>query len=140
MANVERVRELVVTTPDADYFRRRAEEGWKLAAIEWQREGQGAGAAGIEPPYGFRVAPDCSHLEEDPTEQQALETMMQLIVQDLPLSRVARELSLRGFRTRQGASWSAVDVFELLPRLVESGPRIFSREDWAERRRAVTEA
>ncbi len=136
MPNIERVREVVLTPPDADYFRRRAEEGWKLIAMEWQREGRGTEPAAIDPPFGFRIGPDCAHLQEDPTEQQALETMMQLIVQDLPLSRVAQELSLRGFRTRQGARWSAVDVFELLPRLVESGPRIFSREDWAARRTA----
>ena len=39
-------------------------------------------------------------LAEDPTEQQILVLMMELIVQDQPLSRVAEELNRKGSRRR----------------------------------------
>jgi hypothetical protein len=47
---------------------------------------------------------------------------------------VAEELNRRGFRTRAGGDWSPVAVFNLLPRLIEVGPRIFSSEEWIVRR------
>jgi hypothetical protein len=57
-----------------------------------------------------------------------------LIVQDLPLSRVADELNRQSFRTRDGFQWSQISVFNLLPRLVEAGPHIFSSQQWTARR------
>lgn len=141
MAKLERVREAWSGPLDVDYFRRKAAEGWKLAATEWVREAPEAEAAGAhvfeEAPYGLRVAPDCSHLEEEPAEREALTAMMELIVEDYPLSRVAEELNRRGYRTRQAAPWSAKDVFNLIPRLVETGPGIFSSPEWAARRARV---
>jgi hypothetical protein len=138
MPKVERIREVLIGSLSADYLKQKAEAGWKLVALEWQREVEGRAEEPLEltedVPYGLRVAADCSHLEEDRTEKQALLLMMDLIVQDQPLSRVADGLNRAGFRTRQGSPWSPVSVFNMLPRLIEVGPRIFSSEEWMARR------
>lgn len=60
-----------------------------------------------EPPFGLRVADDCFHLEENPTEMQVLHAMIGLIVQDISLPRMAEELNRRGFETREGKPWNA---------------------------------
>jgi hypothetical protein len=88
-------------------------------------------------PYGLRVADDCVHLEHEPREHDVLMTTLECIIQDFPLSKVAEELNRRGFRTRSGARWSAPTVFELLPRLIESGPRMFTSEEWIRHRRSL---
>ena len=67
-------------------------------------------------------------------------TMMDLIVQDHPISQVAAELNRRGFQTREGLQWNPVAVFNMLPRLIEVGPRIFSSEEWEERRERLIKA
>lgn len=138
MARIERIREAMAGPVDADHMRQKTEAGWRLVALEWQREIPGEDA---EPesliqdiPYGLRVAGDCLHLEEHPDEKNALVMMMDLIVRDDPFSQVANELNQRGFRTRSGALWNPVSVFNMLPRLIEVGPRIFSSEEWQERK------
>ena len=85
----------------------------------------------------MRVADDCCHLVEDPAELRILTLMMDLIVQDNSLSQVAGTLNAVGFRTRAGAAWDPVAVFNMLPRLIEVGPRIFSSEEWDVRRRRL---
>jgi len=138
MARVERIRELIRVSVGPEYFKEKTEAGWKLVAVEWQREIEG----GLEEPhtfiedvpFGLRVAADCQHLEEDPRERDILVLMMDLIVQDQPLSKVADGLNQAGFRTRQGSPWSPVSVFNMLPRLIEAGPHIFSSEEWTARR------
>src|SRR6185369_9952534 len=106
--------------------------GWRVAAVEWVRESAAAPASKTPPreevPYGMRVGLDCIHLEEDSTETQAMLLMLEMIVQEIRLPEVAAELNRRGFRTRTGSEWSPVAVFDLLPRLIEIGPRIFSSE------------
>jgi len=105
-------------------------------SLEWEREietGLPRGEASSlreEVPYGLRVAQDGLHLEENAAEKETLVRMMDLIVEDHSLSRVAEELNGRGFRTRQGALWTASAVFNMIPRLVEVGPRIFSSDEW----------
>lgn len=138
MARIERIREAMAGPVDADHMRQKTEAGWRLVALEWQREIPGEDA---EPetliqdiPYGLRVAGDCLHLEEHPDEKNALVMMMDLIVREDPFSQVANELNQRGFRTRNGAPWNPVSVFNMLPRLIEVGPRIFSSEEWQERK------
>ena len=81
------------------------------------------------------MAEDCSTLVEDQTEKETLLAMMELLIQDGPYSFIADELNRRGFRTRQGAKWSPVSVFEMLPRLIDAGPRILSSENWQQRKR-----
>ena len=138
MAKVERIREVVTGSVDLDYVRQKAEAGWKLVAMEWRREiaGDDAKEAVImeEIPYGLRVAPDCSRLEEDPQERNVLVQMIELIVQDYSITLVASELNKRGLRTRNGGFWTPVSVFNMLPRLIEVGPNIFSSDDWDARR------
>jgi Recombinase len=141
MAKTERVREVLTEPLDPEYLRRRTEAGWRLVAVEWQRqlddEAQRASTLTEDVPFGLRVAAGCSHLEEDPTERQVLMLMMDLIVQDHPLSKVAEELNQQGFQTRQRSKWNPVAVFNMLPRLIEVGPRIFSSEEWLARKRRL---
>ena len=122
-----------------DYLSQKTKEGWKLTALEWEREIEdSAGQPGPlteEVPYGLRVSADCSHLEENTAEKQALILMMDLIVQDAPLSLVAEELNRKGFRTRAGANWTPGSVFDMLPRLIQVGPRLFSSTEWTARTR-----
>jgi Recombinase len=138
MAKVERIREVVTGSVDMDYVRSKTEAGWKLVAMEWRREipGEETQEAVLmeEIPYGLRVAADCSRLEEDPLERQVLVQMMELIVQDYSITLVAAELNKRGLHTRAGSLWTPVSVFNMLPRLIEVGPNIFSSDEWEARR------
>jgi hypothetical protein len=140
MANLERVRESVEGSLDPEYVKQRESAGWRLVAVEWQREGE---ATAPEPrvedtPFGVRVAGDCEHLEENPQEMQFLLTMMELIIQDVSIVKIAEELNRKGYRTRKGSEWGPVAVFNMLPRLIELTPRIFSTEEWVERRKRLT--
>ena len=132
MPNLERVRECVSGLPDSGYFAQKARAGWSLVALEWEHptEEEQASAQLHEVPYGFRIAVDCVHLEDDPVEKRALTVMMGVITEDQPLSQVAAELNHRGFRTRRDANWTPLDVFNMLPRLVETGPAIFASAEW----------
>jgi len=137
MPKIERIREVVTGSVDMDYVRRKTEAGWKLVAMEWRRELPGDDKEAVlieEIPYGLRVASDCSRLEEDPDERLVLMQMMELIVQDYSITLVASELNKRGLRTRSGGFWTPVSVFNLLPRLIEVGPNIFSSDEWESRR------
>ncbi len=137
MARLQRVREVLSGPLTPDYVSQKAKEGWKLSALEWEREIEetGPGTLSGEVPYGLRVSADCSRLEENAPEKQALILMMDLIVEDCPLSQVAEELNSKGLRTRTGSNWTPGAVFDMLPRLIEVGPRIFSSGEWAERTR-----
>jgi hypothetical protein len=138
MTKVERIREVVTGSVDMDYVRSKTEAGWKLVAMEWRREIPGDEAKEVvlveEIPYGLRVASDCSRLEEDPQERAVLIQMMELIVQDYSITLVAAELNKRSLRTRPGSFWTPVSVFNMLPRLIEVGPTIFSSDEWEARR------
>jgi len=139
MSKQERLREALSGSLDVEYLRQRESAGWRLAAVEWVRDTGETGqtAPQEEVPYGLRVGPDCIHLEEDTTEKKAMMLILEMLIQDIRLPQVAVELNRRGFRTRAGTDWSPVAVFNLLPRLIEAGPRIFSSEEWAVRRPRV---
>jgi hypothetical protein len=136
VANERRIREVWSGPLTEQYIRERAEAGWRIAAIEWVRQDESAEPPGSveEVPYGLRVADDCAHLEEDPAERQTMLLMLEMIIQDVRLPEVAAELNRRGYRTRAGTPWGPVNVFNLLPRMIEVGPRIFSSEEWGARR------
>ena len=106
--------------------------------MEWRRELPGdeleQPVIAEEIPYGLRVASDCSRLEEDPDERDVLVQMMELIVQDYSITLVASELNKRRLRTRSGSAWTPVSVFNMLPRLIEVGPKIFTSDEWERRR------
>jgi Recombinase len=142
MARLERIRESVTGPVDAEHMRQKTDAGWRLVALEWQRETPGEEAESEtlihEIPYGLRVAGDCLHLEEDPDEKNALIMMMELIIREDPFSQIANELNQRGFRTRRGSKWTPVSVFNMLPRLIEVGPKIFSSHEWKERKDRLT--
>jgi len=142
MARLERIREVLSKPLEPEYVKLRAEAGWKLAAVEWEREVAEAAEAprqvGEEVPYGMRVGDDCLHLVENPGETQVLIQMLDGIVQDNPFSKIADDLNRGGLRTRNGSKWEAVSVYNMLPRLIQVGPRIFSSEEWQARRKHLT--
>ena len=137
MAKVERVREILSTPPTAEFWKQKADEGWRPVAVEWEREAEeteGDSPLKEEVPYGLQVSDDCLYLEENPTEVEVMRRMLEQIVNDRPLSAAAEELNRRGFRQRDGSRWTQVTVFNMLPRLIEVAPRIYSSEEWSERR------
>src|SRR5664279_2625061 len=137
MAKMERIRQDVPASFGPDDIARQSQQGWKLVAVEWERELPEA-ETGTPPteevPFGLQVAKEAARLEENPTEQEVLFLMMELTIQDGPYSVIADELNRRGHRTRQGMKWTPVSVFQMLPRLIEVGPRIFATQEWQERR------
>jgi hypothetical protein len=139
MAKVERVREVLSKALEPEYVKQRAEAGWKLVAVEWEREVEAEEKelrrVVEEVPYGLRVAEDGVHLVENPDETQVLIRMLDGIVQDYPFSKVADDLNRGGLRTRKGSKWEPVSVYNMLPRLIQVGPRIFSSEEWYARKK-----
>jgi hypothetical protein len=138
MARIERMRQVVPELFGAEDWKQKREAGWKPVAIEWERELAVEHPGSSEPagavPFGLKVAGDCTRLEENPEEQEVLLTMMELTIQDGPYSGIAEELNRRGYRTREGYRWTPISVFQMLPRLIEVGPRIFSTAEWQQRR------
>ena len=136
MAKFERMRQELPAPLTPDDIAHQAQQGWKLVAVEWERElpASQESAKAEEVPFGLQVANDAARLEPNPTEQEVLFLMMELTVQDGPYSAIADELNRRGYRTREGFKWTPVSVFQMLPRLIEVGPRLFSTEEWEARR------
>ena len=140
MARTERIRQSASGQLTWEEIQRLQNEGWRVMAVEWERDlpesEKMSSQSGDreEPPFGLRVASDSPTLVEDPGEKDALLAMMELIIQDGPYSSVAEEMNRRGYRTREGAKWTPVSVFEMLPRLIDAGPRILSSENWQRRR------
>jgi hypothetical protein len=56
--------------------------------------------------------------------------MMELLGQDFSYSSIVSDLNEKGFRMRDGKQWTRVAVFNMMPRLIEAGPRMFSSENW----------
>jgi len=56
--------------------------------------------------------------------------MMELLVQDFSYSGIVSDLNEKGFRMRDGRPWSRISVFNMIPRLIEVGPRFFNSEEW----------
>jgi len=135
MKKTERVRQVVAGMVSESEIKEQAEKGWKLVAIEWERE-----VEAIEEklpgqvPFGLRVAADTQRLEEDLDERETLFQMMELVVQEGSYSRIASELNRRGLRTREGEKWTPISVFEMLPRLIEVGPHLFRSTEWERRK------
>jgi hypothetical protein len=131
----ERIRQEVPASFGPEDIARHVEQGWRLVAVEWERElPKDESGKAEEVPFGLQIAKDAQRLEENPTEQEVLRLMMELTVQDGPYSVIADELNRRGYRTRQGMMWTPISVFQMLPRLIEVGPRIFASQEWQQRR------
>ena len=143
MAYFERTRDVLHGPLTNDLLRQRADAGWQVTSIEWRRElpGNAPIESRVEDiPYGLRISEDCLRLEIDPEENQILMQMMELLVQDFPFTSVASDLNEKGYRTREGRRWTAVSVFNMLPRLVEAGPTMFPTEEWETRRQHFAKA
>jgi Recombinase len=139
MAHFERIRDIVTGPVGAAVMQQRTAAGWQLVSMEWRREIPGdespsEGAFHEEIPFGLRISEDCQRLEYDPRERMILSQMMDLVVQDFPFSSIASDLNEKGFRTREGKLWNQISVFQMLPRLIEVGPALFSTEEWTARR------
>ena len=70
-------------------------------------------------------------------EKELLFQMMELMVEEGSYARIAEEINRRGFRTREGARWTPISVFEMLPRLIEVGPHVFRSAEWQNRTRSA---
>jgi hypothetical protein len=146
MKKKDRMRENVTILPTATYLSKMHDAGWKLVALEWEREVEVSGeapepeveAGREEIPFGLRIASDCRHLEEDPLEMQTLRFLTEMIVQDISFMSMADALNVRGYRTRDGRPWNAAMVFKLTPRLVEVAPKVLSSGQWTERKKELT--
>jgi hypothetical protein len=139
MAHFERIRDVISGPFSPSLMQQRTSAGWQLVSIEWRRELPGdeapsEGAFSEDIPYGLRISDDCQRLEFHPHERMVLTQMMDLIVQDFPFSNIASDLNEKGFRTREGKPWSQVTVFNMIPRLIEIGPSLFSTDEWTARR------
>jgi hypothetical protein len=139
MAYFERVRDVVSMPFSPDIIQQRAAAGWQMVSIEWRRELPDAeapteGVFNEDIPYGLRVSDDCRRLEVHPQEHQALMLMMELLVQDFGYSAIVSDLNEKGFRMRDGRPWSRIAVFNMIPRLIDVGPRFFKSEEWERRR------
>jgi len=135
MKKTERVRQQVSGPLAEADLKQQTENGWKLVAVEWEREVEAPdGQLPGDVPFGLRIAPDTQNLEEDPMEREILVQLMNLLVQEGSYARVANEINRRGYRTRQGTPWSPVSVFEMLPRLIEVGPYLFRSAEWKKRK------
>ena len=138
MREVERFREPVTALPTPDAVESKRKEGWRLAAIEWERQGVREAPEGRRPiPYGLRISTDCQHLEVNPAEKDVVATIIAMIAGDHPLSKIATELNQRGSRTRNGADWTQVKIFQMLPRVIELGPEILSQREWSESKKRL---
>ena len=131
----ERERQVLSSPLAEEEIARRQQEGWRMAAVEWERAMPTSAAPAAEPvPFGLQLSPETATLETNPLEWQALVVMMEMTVQEGPYWSIAEELNRRGFRTRDGQPWTSISVFQMLPRLIELGPRIFGTEEWKKRR------
>ena len=126
MAYLEHVRDALKGPITDDYLQQRIREGWKPVLVEWEREAadeqREVPRARVGTPYGLRVADDCLNLEQDAAESSVLTLLLELVREEGPFSRIAATLNTRGFRTRRGTKWTEVDVFKLLPRLIDAAP------------------
>ena len=141
MKKTERVRQVISGSLEAADLEEQTAKGWKLVAVEWEREVEVAQEQlPADVPFGLRVAPETQRLEEDPSERETLVQLMELLLQEGSYARIAEEINRRGLRTRQGARWTAVSVFEMLPRLIEVGPHVFQSAEWQRRRQTSPRA
>lgn len=140
MAYFERMRDVVSGTFSPEIIQKRTAAGWQMVSIEWRRELPDAEAPSEhvfdeDIPYGLRISEDCKRLEVDPAENEVLLLMMDLLGQDFSYSSIVSDLNEKGYRTREGRLWSRIAVFNMMPRLIEVGPRIFASDEWEKRRR-----
>ena len=146
MKKIDRMREKVTIPPTSVYLSKMLDAGWRLVALEWEREIEFSGepespvaeVGSEEIPFGLRIASDCRHLEDDPLETQTLKFLAEMIVQDISFQSMADALNVREYRTRDGHPWTAAGVFKLIPRLIEIAPRLLSGSEWDSRKKQLS--
>jgi hypothetical protein len=145
MPNFERIRDIVTGPFSLEVLQQRTAAGWQMHSIEWRRElpdsetpSDGAFAEDI--PFGLRISENGLRLEVEPTENRALMLMMELLGQDFSYSSIVSDLNEKGFRTRGGKPWTRVAVFNMMPRLIEVGPRLFASEEWKSQQHSRSES
>jgi hypothetical protein len=131
MAYFERMRDVISGPYNIETIQQRAAAGWQMVSIEWRRElpdseAPSEPAFAEEIPFGLRISDDCKRLE-------ILLRMMDLLAQDFSYASIVSDLNEKGFRTRDGRVWTRIAVFNMMPRLIDVGPRIFSSEEWVQR-------
>ncbi|MGD0666674.1 MAG: recombinase family protein [Bryobacteraceae bacterium] len=139
MARKERIHEPIAGLVQPDYLEERIKAGWRLVGLEWERDAVEAAPSKPqgwveEIPYGLQVSDDCTQLVANPAEVEVIVLALDMIVEDCRLSRVAEEVNRRGYRTRLGEAWTPTALFNLLPRMIAVGPRVFNSEEWMTRR------
>jgi hypothetical protein len=144
MAYFERIRDVMSGPFSPEVIQERTAAGWQMVSIEWRRElpdmeAPTQGAFREEIPYGLRISDDCMRLEVDTTENQVLMLMMDLLGQDFSYSSIVSDLNEKGFRMRDGRPWNRVAVFNMMPRLIEVGPRMFSSDVWKSRQEKLSQ-
>jgi hypothetical protein len=142
MKKIESMRDAMSSWPSPEYIRSHEAAGWRLIAVEWQREVETEltpeQPSAEQIPFGTRIADDCLHLEENPAEMQILNHLAEMVVQDLSYARMAETLNQFGFRTRDAKLWTALAVFKLTPRLIEVAPRILLGHEWEARKKQLS--
>ena len=143
MAYFERIRDVISGQFSPAIVQQRTAAGWQMVSIEWRRElpdheAPTEGAYNEDIPYGLRISDDCQRLEVNPTENQAMMLMMELLGQDFSYSSIVSDLNEKGFRMRDGKPWNRIAVFNMMPRLIEAGPRMFSSEQWKRLRQGLS--
>ena len=148
MRRIESMRESL-PNPTFEHLQERQRAGWRLTALEWQREVEEIETQpealspkrqidASEIPFGTRIADDGLHLEENPLEMEVLNSLAEMIVQDISYTQMAERLNERALGTREGKPWNAVAVFKLTPRLIEIAPRILSGSAWDARKKQLS--
>jgi len=142
MAHFERIRDVISGPFIPEVIQQRTTAGWQLVSIEWRRElpeseAPSSGAFSEDIPYGLRISDDCQRLEIDPTENRTLMLMMELLVQDFSYSIIVSDLHEKGLRMRDGRPWNRIAIFNMMPRLIEVGPRLFSTDEWRKMRQKL---
>jgi hypothetical protein len=143
MTHFERIRDVISGPFSPEVIQQRTAAGWQMVSIEWRRElpdreTPTEGAFSEDIPYGLRISDDCLRLEVNPRENQALMLMMDMLGQDFSYSSIVSDLNEKGFRMRNGGPWNRVAVFNMMPRLIEVGPRMFLSEDWKSRQEKLS--
>lgn len=130
--NRQWMRDDLNSPPGSDYFLSRMASGWRLVAVEWVRESaeEGTSTDFQQVPFGMRVAPDCHHLVSHPDEERVLSLIIAQMIEGKSFTKIATELNNRGLLTREGGTWNEIALFQLVPRLVEVAPQIFSGQEW----------
>jgi hypothetical protein len=139
------IRDHITGELTLEYFAKRFEEGWRVASVEWSRETADTRVSvesgtvlddrlGI--PYGFEIT-ESGLLQENPLETTVLLLLLEQIIKEKRIQDIANDFNLKGYSTREGKPWSATDVFNLLPRLIEAGPSLLKSTLWQQRRPKV---